>query len=107
MSSRKEDYLSDRIEANLIDVESVSPTGVQMSWSWHPWQNQTRVRLKCEELARRYSLGQHRCEACLELIQPHKRLDSRYCTEACRKKAARIRRAVRARGSGLRAYATL
>lgn len=43
----------------------------------------------------RMKVGTWRCQWCWEDLETHKRTDAQYCSEGCRKRAARARRADR------------
>ncbi|MCR9140133.1 MAG: hypothetical protein NXI27_29380 [Alphaproteobacteria bacterium] len=78
----------------LIWIEDLDPPQVRVTWSVYSWQNPIHVRRRAEKLARKYVRGWH-CEGCNEVMPVWKRVDATYCSETCRKRAARQRRAQR------------
>ena len=92
---RKEDFLHEGREMILIDLDELSPPYCRVTHSTYPGQNPTRAKRKAITLANLYASGKHTCAHCGDLIPTYKRLDSKYCSEACRKAAARLRRKAR------------
>ena len=80
-------------ESTLIWIEELDPPHVSLTWSSYPWQNSTHIKRRAERLARNYARGWY-CERCQKLMPVWKRADARYCSESCRKMAARLRRKV-------------
>lgn len=95
MGERQEDYRHRGRDDVLIWIDELDPPYCRITWSTYPHQNDTRTRRKVERLCRLYGAGRHTCQRCGELIAPYKRLDARYCTEACRKAQGRERRALK------------
>jgi hypothetical protein len=77
-------------------IEDASPSAARVWWQAYDWTgNAGHRRARAKAILRRLRRGKWCCRWCGDALPDYVRADALYCREACRKRAARQKRAAR------------
>ena len=85
-------------DPNRLWIEDDDPRSARVTWQAYDWSgNNGNRKARAIAMLRRLIRRDWYCRQCGCSLPDHLRADALYCRNACRKKAARLRREARAR----------